>query len=164
MKATFMLAAMLLVYNGCSDHQDSQLTQQQKDQIKNEIKAVGDSVLTRWQRLDVEGALKCYSPEMFAVGDSGIVDYQGYKTLWLTMPNAIGAVKWTTLQSQFVVLGKDDAMSAISGKLEMTTKSGLNLVVNPKLFTNLYKKVGDSWLITFEHGSGVTALQNPGKK
>ena len=55
MKANIFVAALLLFCLGCTSQQSDQLTQQQKDQIKSEVKAVGDSIIAKWERLDAGG-------------------------------------------------------------------------------------------------------------
>jgi hypothetical protein len=164
MKANIFVAALLLLIVGCTLQQSDQLTQQQKEQIKSEVKVVMDSIIGKWQRLDVEGAVQYYSPEMVAVGDSSIIDYQAYKKLWLDMPKYIGTAKWTTTQWEFMVLSKDLVVSAAVGKLELFMKSGDKVTANPKIYTDIWKKVGDQWKVIYEHGSGTPVMQKAGKK
>lgn len=67
MKANIFVAALLLFCLGCTAQQSDQLTQQQKDQITKEVKAVLDSSFARAERLDGEGALQYYSPEVVVI-------------------------------------------------------------------------------------------------
>jgi hypothetical protein len=162
MKRLLLLVAIFVA--GCTPQQSDQLTQQQKDQIKSEVNAVIDSILVRWQRLDVEGSLQCYSPEMIAVGDSSMIDFQAYKKVWYGMANYVASVKWTTAQFEIVVLSKDLAMSGGFGKLDLVMKSGDKVTINPKIFSNVYKKFGNEWKAIYEHGSGIPVMEKAGKK
>ena len=67
MKAKILIAVALLFCFGCTSQQSEQLTQQEKDQIKSEAKAVLDSIFAKGEKLDVEGALQYYSPELVVV-------------------------------------------------------------------------------------------------
>jgi ketosteroid isomerase-like protein len=164
MKAIIFVAALLILLIGCTPQQSDQLTQQQKDQIKGEAKAVMDSILARWLRLDAEGAVQCYSPDMVAVGDSSIIDFQTYKKGWIDFNNSLASVKWTPIQWEFIVLSKDLAMSAGLGKVEMLMKSGDKMTTNPQVWTDVYRKFGNEWKIIYEHGSGTPVIQKAGKK
>ena len=52
MKAQMFFAALLLFSLECASQQSDQLTQQEKDQIKSEVKAVGDDLISKWMALD----------------------------------------------------------------------------------------------------------------
>ena len=162
MKRLLVLVAFFVA--GCTSQQSDQLTQQHKDQIKAETKAVMDSILARWLRLDVEAGVQCYSPEMVAVGDSSVIDYKTYRQGWLDMPKSVASVKWTPIQWEFIVLSKDLAMSAGLGKIEMSMKSGDKMTMDPQVYTDVYKKFGNEWKIIYEHGSGTPVIQKAGKK
>jgi ketosteroid isomerase-like protein len=164
MKRNIFVAALLIFFVGCSPQQSDQLNQQQKDQITNEVKAVVDSALARMQRLDGDGALQYYSPEMVAVGDSSIIDFQAYKKGWTDLPKSVATMKWTTTQCQCMVLTKDLAYSSLFGKAEMLMKSGDKITVDPQIYTSIFKRVGNQWKIIYEHGSGVPVIQKAGKK
>ena len=58
MKVNIFGAALLLFCLGCTTQDSNQLSPQEKDQIRNEVKAVADSIWAKWEELDPEGALQ----------------------------------------------------------------------------------------------------------
>lgn len=68
MKATIFVAALFVFLVGCSSKQGAQLTQQQRDQIKTEVKAISDSIWARYQRLEMRSTAR------WGGGSSGIFD------------------------------------------------------------------------------------------
>ena len=94
MKATIFIVTLLLCILGCTPQQNDQLTQQQKDQIKNEVKAVMDSSIAKANRQDMNGFIEFYSPELTCVYDSSIFDYETYKKIWFDFPTYMTSWKW----------------------------------------------------------------------
>ena len=164
MKANIFVAALLLFCLGCTSQQSDQLTQQQKDQIKNEVKLPLDSIFAKWERLDVEGALQYYSPELVVVGDSSLIDYQACKKGWMDFASSAATAKWTAVRWEFIVLTKDLVISAWMGKVELLLKSGDKMTVDPQGYTDVCKKVGGQWKVVYEHASGIPVTQKAGKK
>jgi ketosteroid isomerase-like protein len=164
MKANIFVSALLLFFIGCTQQQSEQLTQQQKDQIKSEVKAAMDSMGAKWVALDAEGALQFYSPNMVAVADTSLIDFQAYKMGWHYYTESTASIKVTTHKMDYIVLGKDVAFCAWIGKVERVLKSGDKVTTDPQVYTDIYKKVGSQWKIIYEHGSGVPVTQKAGKK
>ena len=90
MKVCFFIATLLLFFAGCTAQQSDQLTPQQIDQIKSEVKAIGDSSLASWERLDGEGITRYYSdsPEWANYdADGSNLDFQTFKKAVLDFGN-----------------------------------------------------------------------------
>jgi hypothetical protein len=126
MKAIVFVAALLLFCIGCTSQQSNELSQQQKDQIKNEVKAVGDTIIAKLERLDGEGALQFYadSPDwkMFNA-DGSEWDYQMTKKAMSDLANSATSYKWTTTRQDFIIVTKDIVICAWVGKDETLLKS-----------------------------------------
>jgi hypothetical protein len=71
MKTSIFIATLLLCIFGFTQKQKELLSKQEEDQIKNEIIATDDSIMTRFEKYDVLGALTFYSPEFIAYGSGG---------------------------------------------------------------------------------------------
>jgi hypothetical protein len=164
MKTRIFVAALLLFCGGCTSQQSDQLNQQQKDQIKSEAKVAVDSIFAKWGRLDVEGALQYYSPELVVVGDSSLIDYQASKKGWMDFASSAATAKWTTVRLEFIVLTKDLVISAWMGKVELLLKSGDKMTVDPQGYTDVCKKVGGQWKVVYEHASGIPVTQKADRK
>ena len=150
---TTMITVLLLFILGFTQEQTDQLTQQQNDQIKNEVKAVMDSVIARANRKDMNGFLEYYSPELACVYDSSIFDYDTYKMIWLGFPTYMSSWKWIPVRFECIVLTKDFVVSTWIGKCEFYGKSGEKTTVNPRDYTNVFKRVNGQWKIIYEHSS-----------
>ena len=164
MRANIFVTALVLFCLGCTSQQSGQLTQQEKDQIKGEAKVALDSVFAKWGRLDVEGALQYYSPELLVVGDSSLLNYQVSKMGWTDFAGSAVTAKWTVVRWEFIVLTKDLVISAWMGKVELLLKSGDKMTVDPQGYTDVCKKVSGQWKVIYEHASGIPVTQKADKK
>jgi hypothetical protein len=166
MKANIYVAALLLFCLGCTLQQGDQLTQQQKDQIKSEIKAVGDSIMARAGRLDATW-LDYFSdsPDWGMVNaDGSRWDFQTTKKAISDWINSATAYKWTTTRQDFIFLTKDIVICAWDGKDETFMKSGDKITIDPHIYTMIFKNIADQWKVIYSHDSGIPLTQKAGKK
>jgi hypothetical protein len=167
MKANFFVAAFLLFVIGCTQQQSDQLTQQQKDQIKTEVKAVGDSAIAKWERLDGEGAAKYYldSPDWVMFGADGARwDYKTFIKAQPEFDSTVTSWRWTTTAEDFIFITKDVVITAWIGKDETIMKSGDKITYDPHAYTLVFKKIDGQWKVIYSHDSGIAVTQKAGKK
>ena len=167
MKANIVVAALLLFFIGCTPQQSDQLTQQQKDQIKSEVKAVGDSIIAGVERLDGVGAAKHYadSPEWVMFGADGARwDYKTFMKAQPEFDSTVTSWKWTTTAEDFIFITKDVVITAWIGKDVAIMKSGDKISYDPHAYTLVFKKIADQWKIVYSHDSGTLVMQKAGKK
>jgi ketosteroid isomerase-like protein len=156
MKAQMLVPGLLILCLACASQQSDQLTQQQQDRIKSEIKAVTDSFMGRWQRMDVEGALQYYSPDFVCFGSGGKrVDLQGYKKENTDLFKSATAYKWTSYREDFIVITKDTVVCAWDGKNEVSMKSGETIAFDPSHYTFAFKRIAGQWRLAYHHFSGT---------
>ena len=166
MKTNIWVATLFLFILGCTPQQSDQLTQQQKDQIKSEIKVVGDSIIAKWVGLDPKVA-QYYLDSV----DLGIVnadgsrwDLQTFKKACLDLPNSVTSIKWITTRQDFTFLTKDIVICAWDGKDETVMKSGDKMAFDPHAYTMVFKKVSGQWKVIYSHDSGIAVTLEAGKK
>ncbi len=167
MKRNIFVAALLLFIIGCTPQQSDQLTQQQKDQIKSEIKAVGDSIIARFERLDAVGGFEFYSdsPDWGMVNaDGSRWDFQTAKKAQPDWANSVTAWKSTTTRQDFIFLTKDIVICAWDAKDETFMKSGDKITYDPHAYTLVFKKIAGQWKVIYSHDSGIPVTQKTGKK
>lgn len=190
MKAKFLFTIlMLFILVGCASKQNDQLTQQQKDQIKKEIKAVGDSIMSKIERLDARWVdYYLDSPDWGMVNaDGSRWDFQTFKNVQPDFFNSIISWKWTTTHQDFIFITKDIVICAWDGKDETILKSGdkitadsvLNrlyvkdetilksgdkITYDPHAYTIVFKKVKGQWKVIYQHDSGIPITQKADKK
>jgi ketosteroid isomerase-like protein len=155
MKTNISIVALLIFITiGCTSPQTNQLTQQQKDQIKNETKAVLDSVISKWQRLDGQGALQYYASDIVQVSSDGSrCDSIDYKKKWIEGCNSAKSINATPSRVDFKVVSDDVVISTWVGKCKFLFKSGEIWNVDALVYTDVYKKKGNQWKIVYEHVS-----------
>lgn len=165
MKANiFVVAVLLLFCFGCTSQPSEQLTQQQKDQIKSEVKAVCDSIIAKIERLDV-GFLDYYldSPDLGMVyADGSRWDFQTTKKAETDFFKSATAWKWTTTRLDFIVLAKDIVIGAWDGKDETILKSGDKITCDPHAYTLVFKKIAGQWKVIYSHDSGIPVTKKAG--
>jgi ketosteroid isomerase-like protein len=165
MKANIFVATLLLfILGGCTSKQNDQLTLQQIEQIKSEVKAAGEPLMSSWAKLDADKALQCYSPEMFACMDTLLINYQTYAKGWQGYTQSASSIKLTPIKEDNIVLTKDYVISTWVGKVEIEQKSGDKITYNPIRYTDIWKKADGQWKIIFEQSSGTPVIQVAEKK
>jgi len=164
MKANTFVAVLLLTCLACTSRQSDQLTQQQKDQIKDELKAIGDSVIARWERLDAVGALEYYSPDLLVAADSLLIDFQVYKKGWVDFNTSVASIKVTPIREDFTFITNDVVIWTWFGKDETTLKTGDKETYNPHTYVSVFKKVAGQWRGIYLCSSGTPVVQKAGKK
>jgi hypothetical protein len=166
MKRSIFVAALLLFFVGCTQQQTDQLTEQQKDQIKSEVKLAGDSLMAKLQRLD-PGWSQYYadSPDWAMLNaDGSRYDYQTFAKSIPTFYSALIGYKWTASRQDFIVASKDIVICSWIGKDETSMKSGEKITCDPHAYTVLFKKMAGEWKIVYQHDSGTPVMQKGGKK
>jgi ketosteroid isomerase-like protein len=155
LSSTTMIVVLLLSIFSCNNQQTQQLTEKQKEQIKNEVKTALDSMIAKTNKPDMDGFLQYYSPELVCVIDTSIGGYQDYKKGWLSFPNTMNSWKWTTYWINCTVLNQDLVVSTWYGKMELFLKSGRKIIDDPRNFTNVFKRINGQWKVIYEHASRI---------
>jgi SnoaL-like domain len=163
MKAKTLLAALpLLLSAACTSQQGQEMTPQQKDQIKSEVRAVGDSAFATFQRMDWTGGLQFYAdtPDWVMFNADGSQwDYQATTKAMTDMTdishNPVTAWKWTTTRQHFMVVNQDVVIGAWIGKDETIMKSGDTVLYDPHVYTLVFKRIAGQWKIVWSHDSGL---------
>jgi hypothetical protein len=168
MKAILFVAALLVLFVGCAPQQQSdQLTQQQKDQIKKEVKAVVDSMIARDERLDADGVLQyCWdSPDFVTFNPDGSrSDYQASKKGLADLFSSLASLKPHATQEDLIVLTKDIVIDSWIGKTEAVLKSGDKMVFDPDGVTQVFQRIAGQWKLIYAHESATITAQKAGKK
>jgi len=142
------------------------LTQKEKEQITNEVKAVGDSLMTSFERLDAEGSPQFYadSPDWAMINaDGSRYDYQVTRKAWSEFFNSATSWKWTTIRQNFIVLSKDIVICSWDGKDETILKSGDKITYDPHAYTIVFKKIAGQWKVIYQQDSGIAVTQKATK-
>ena len=167
MKRHILVWALLFFSFGCTSQQSGQLTQQEMDQIKKDVKLVLDAIIDKFHKLDAEGAMQHYwnSPEFIAFGaDGSRSDYQTDKNVAIENVKMATSMEFSTVRADFTVLAKDLVLCAWLGKGIIRLKSGDKNVFDPYAVTFVFKLIDGQWKVIHYHDSGTYKTENAGKK
>jgi hypothetical protein len=164
MKKNIYVIILLLLLIGCNPQKIKQLNQNQKNQIKMEVKSVLDSIIVRFVNLDTDGALKYYSTNMFAVGRDSMINYEAFKNNWIGLNKNAISIKWTQKHLAEIVLSRNYAITNLVGRLIIILKSRDTVTIDPQFYSDVYKKENGGWKIVYEHGSGIPVIKKAIKK
>ena len=163
MKTGVCCAVLLLVGIGCTARQTTELTDQQKTQIKSEVTAVGDSIIARWVRLDGGGAMEYYAPDVLVVYNTATMDFQTYKQGWLAYDSSMAAVRVAPIRQDILPLARNLAVMTWVGNVALILKSGDTITTDPQIYSNVMKKVVGRWLVVYSNPSGVDVRHKAGQ-
>lgn len=161
MKSKILLAILSLF--GCTSQHNNQLTDHQKEQIKSEVKAAVQYLMTGWAALDGNIAIKSFSPEMVSCYEAQLLDYESYRKNWTAYTEAVASIRITPIREDYLILTKDHVIDTWVGQVEEVLKTGEKVSYNPIRYTNILKKSKGEWKIIFAQSSGIPVIAAPGK-
>ena len=163
----FCVTALLLFSLGCTSQGSDQLTQQETVRIRNEVKSAVDSMLAKYERLDIDGALQYFwnSPQLAVYNpDCSRSDFQAIKSSAANFVNTVAAIKTPIVREEFSVLTRDVVVCTAVGRTEVYLKSGHRIAYDPYADTFVFKKIAGEWKIAYRHQSATITAEKPGKK
>lgn len=164
MRANIFAVALFHFCLGCTSQPSDELTPQQKDQVKNDVKVAVDSIIARWARRDVEGCLQYYSPDLAVVDDSLRHGYEEYKKLWIDYNKSLAAVKVTTIREDYIVCGRELVISTWVCRDENYLKSGDKMTIPVHAYTLVFRRNDGKWRVIYSHDSGIPVAEKAGKQ
>jgi hypothetical protein len=165
-KSKLIVAAKLLSVAACTQKQSAQLTQQQTDQVKHELKAFVDSMIATSLRLDGEAGIQFYwdSPEFMAINPDGSQsDIQAMKKMADEGVKTIATMSMSATRCDFTVFSMESGMCTWIGKGEVALKSGDKLTYDPDALTMLFRNIDGKWKIVYSHESATIVKSKVGK-
>ena len=161
MTKTELLAAMLAVCCvGCKPEMEDDLTPQLVAQIKIEVAANVDSIVTRLNRLDDAGTLAYYAdtPDFILLGVDGVrFDAAGLRKATQDFVSGAASNLIKTKVVDCKVQTSDLAICAWQGDQVTTMKNGDKLTFGPDAVTLIFKRVGGAWKVIYSHESATIA-------
>ena len=169
MKSTILFSAMLLLTLSCTSQKDKPLTQQEKDQIRNEVMTVTDSFMMTVVRKDIDRLMKFSqeSPEWITLNADGTSwDYNTARQSFKTILDSTASFKWTRIRQEFNILSRDVVITALFSKEETIMKSGERITYDSHAYTIVFRKISDQWKMVYSHDSGIPVIEkaSPVKK
>ena len=114
MNRRFLIAALVLCAIGCKPEKEDDLSPEQVSQIRNDVTAATDTIVARFNRLDVEGTFAVYheSPDFVVLGPDGSkVDYAAYKKMNADFVAPAASVMLTTKANDCRVMASSSKLA-----------------------------------------------------
>jgi len=156
MKPTLLIVLVLSLLSGCAKQEPAQLSPQEQDAAKKEIREASNQILTATSNLDVDALLQPYwnSPDFVFVSAQGTaVDYQTAKNGTAELFKTVSAMKYTTVKDEFRFLTANTVLYTWLGKCECVFKTGEQAKIDSYAISFVFRKMGDSWKIIYAHES-----------
>jgi ketosteroid isomerase-like protein len=166
MKTRILMTLLLSFLFGCAQ-QPAQMTAQEQETAKKEIREVVNVILQSAQKLDVEAVLQPYSNSADFIlinPDGSMADYQGAKNGTADFIRPLSALKFTTVNDEFRFLPNNIVICAWLGTCEMTLKTGEYSKIEKYGVSMVFRKINNNWKIIYSHESASTPVQEKPKK
>ena len=166
MKTKLIFLVSLLVSFTCCTNPGRPLSDAEKDKIKGEVKAVGDSIISRIERMDVRWVdYYADSPDWGMVNaDGSRWDFKFLKNFQPEFFNSIISWKWTSSHQDFKCISKDIVIYAWDGKDVTVMKTGDKITCDPHAYTLIFKKIDGQWKVIYSHDSGSPVVHKADMK
>ena len=162
MKPALLILLVVFFFSGCARQEPVQMTPQEQDVAKKEIREVADRILQSLNTMDVEALLQPYwnSPDFVLVStDGSMADYQTAKNGTVEMFKLLASLKYTTVKDEFRFLPGNTVIYAWSGKSEFAFKTGEQSRIDAYTITFVFRKMDNSWKIVYAHESASPPVE-----
>ena len=157
MKTNLSYILIMFLLLGCAKQEQTQMTPQEQETAKKEIKDIVNVIFQGLEKLDAEAAFQPYlnAPDFILFTVYGtMVDYQAAKNEHSSWFKVFSAIKVTTIKEEFRFLPDNIVIYPWLGKFEMKLKTGQQLAVNFGV-TMIFGKIDNRWTIIYQHTSQV---------
>jgi hypothetical protein len=151
--STLLIVMLMFSVFSCASKQKEQLTNQEEEQIKKEIIATDDSIMARFDKFDVDGALKFYLPDFAVYGDEK-GSLEQYRTYCKNTYDTLASYKWTSYNIDFLCITKEKVIISQDAKNEWVTKNGKTGSFYPCHYTFGFAKTSISRKLFYHHFTG----------
>ena len=160
MKTILFITMVLISIPGYSSQLSVQLTPQDQDTAKKEIREVVKLINQNLEKMDVEALFQSYSDSSdFFTTDGSMINLQVFKKHNAAWFNSLAALKVTTFSEYYRFLPGNTVISSWIGKFEMTLKSGEQLKNNKFGITYIFRKIDNKWKVIHQHASALPPSQ-----
>jgi len=162
MKTTIFIGSMLLLILSCTTQKEKPMSQQEKDQIRNELMKVTDNFMTTIINKDLDGLMNfCQeSPEWITLNADGTSwDYKTARQAFVSIFDSTASFKWTRIRQEFNIISREVVITALFSKEETIMKSGDRITYDSHAYTIVFRKISDQWKMIYSHDSGIPVIE-----
>lgn len=161
---TFIMSLFMLF--GCARQEPTEMTLQEKEKAKKEIKEVVNLIISGLEKLDAESAFQPYlntSDFILFMVQGSMADYQAAKTEHKGWFQTLSSLKVNTVKEEIRFLPGSIVIYPWLGKFDMIFKSGEHITVDFGV-TMIFRKIENQWTVVYQQTSQIpTAMESPGK-
>lgn len=155
MKRVLFIAIPLIIYS-CGQISDKPLSDEQIQQIKEEIKTTVSLLFDYTYKANFGKALELYdSTDFTQIMNGQLVDYKTFREINQQFWSGLEYQKISAAKEMVTVLCKEYVIYTVQGVDEAKFKNGDILTADPLAITILFKNVNETWKICYYHGSAV---------
>jgi ketosteroid isomerase-like protein len=167
MKTNLLVAFLLVFFSGCTKQEPAQMTPEEQETAKKEIREVINLLFQACEKLDLEAGLQpfSHSPDFIFINTKGsMMDFQGFKNVNGEFLKTLSSLKYSTVKDEFRFLPNGTVIYAWQGKCEMTLKTGEHFKIDTCGATQIFSKINNQWKIIYSHKSLLRPVQEKPNK
>jgi hypothetical protein len=153
---------MLLLILSCTSQKEKPMSQQEKDQIRNEVITITDNHMMTIVNKDLDGLMNfCQeSPEWITLNADGTSwDYKTARQAFVSIFDSTASFKWTRIRQEFNIISREVVITALFSKEETVLKSGDRITYDSHAYTIVFRKISDQWKMIYSHDSGIPVIE-----
>jgi ketosteroid isomerase-like protein len=158
MKTILIISLALFFLSGYARKEPVQMTPQEQETAKKEIRKVVEIIFHSLEKMDVDALFQLYSnsPDfIFFTTDGSMMDLQQAKIHNAAWFKSLSALKVTTIGDDFRFLPGNIVICGWIGKFDMTLGSGEQLKINKFGITFIFRKIENHWKVIYQHSSAL---------
>jgi ketosteroid isomerase-like protein len=167
MKTNLLITLALFFFFGCAKQEPAQMTPQEQETAKKEIREVVNVIFQSLEKMDVEALFQSYSNShdfILITTEGSMLDYQGAKNEHAEWFKSLSSLKVTSVKDEFRFPPGNIVIYAWLGKFEMTLKTGEQLQIDKFGVTLIFSKIENHWKVIYQHSSALPPVQEKPKK
>jgi hypothetical protein len=162
MKINLFILLALFFFSGYARQEPVQMTPQEQETAKKEIRDAVKVIFQSLEKMDVEALSQSYSntSDFILITTNGsIVDWQESKNEHAAWFKSLSFLKVTTIRDDFRFLPGNIIICSWQGKFEMTLKTGEQLKIDKFGITFIFSKIDNHWKVIYQHSSALPPVQ-----
>jgi ketosteroid isomerase-like protein len=162
MKTITFVMLTLFLFSRCASQESIQMTPQEQETAKKEIREAVRVIFQNLEKMDVEALFQSYSNSsdlIFFTTDGSKTGFQEAKNHHAAWFKSLSSLKVTTNTDDFRFLPGNIIICSWLGKFEMTLGSGEQLKINKFGITFIFRKIDNQWKVIYQHSSALPPVQ-----
>jgi|WetSurMetagenome_2_1015567.scaffolds.fasta_scaffold00356_20 ketosteroid isomerase-like protein len=158
---TFIMLALFFSLR-CAGQESVQMTPQQQETTKREIREAVSVIIHNLEKMDVEALFQSYSNSsdlIFFTTDGSKTGFQEAKNHNAAWFKSLSSLKVTPISDDFRFLPGNIIICSWLGKFEMTLVSGEQLKIDKFGITFIFSKIYNQWKVIYQHSSALPPVQ-----